>query len=83
MTAHENVPQGTVITFTMESAGSKIYPGIARDPDTFGKPDPTNPAKLIVTTSHTAPYTRRIAVYVPKQYVPGTAAPFIVGADGP
>ena len=28
-------------------------------------------------------YTRRIAVYVPKQYVPGTSAPFIVGADGP
>ena len=37
----------------------------------------------IVTTSHPAPYTRRVAVYVPKQYVPGTAAPFIVGADGP
>ncbi|HKD37805.1 MAG TPA: alpha/beta hydrolase-fold protein, partial [Pirellulales bacterium] len=49
----------------------------------FGKPDPNDPAKLIVTTSHPAPYTRRVAVYVPKQYVPGTAAPFIVGADGP
>jgi enterochelin esterase-like enzyme len=24
-----------------------------------------------------------VAVYVPKQYVPGTEAPFIVGADGP
>jgi enterochelin esterase-like enzyme len=24
-----------------------------------------------------------VAVYVPKQYVPGTVAPFIVGADGP
>ena len=24
-----------------------------------------------------------MAVYVPKQYVPGTEAPFIVGADGP
>jgi enterochelin esterase-like enzyme len=24
-----------------------------------------------------------VAVYVPKQYVPGSAAPFIVGADGP
>src|SRR5207302_1723799 len=30
-----------------------------------------------------APYTRRVAVYVPKQYTSGTAAPFIVGADGP
>ena len=37
----------------------------------------------MVTTSHPAPYTRRLAVYVPKQYVPGSAAPFIVGADGP
>jgi enterochelin esterase-like enzyme len=45
--------------------------------------DPADHAKLIVTTSHPAPYTRRVAVYVPKQYVPGTAAPFIVGADGP
>jgi len=36
-----------------------------------------------VTTSHPAPYTRKVAVYVPKEYVPGTEAPFIVGADGP
>jgi enterochelin esterase-like enzyme len=83
MTAQENVPQGTVIEFTMSSADSKLYPGIARDPHTFGTPDPNNPAKLIVTTSHPAPYTRHVAVYVPKQYVPGTEAPFIVGADGP
>lgn len=83
MTVQEGVPQGTVFTFTMESADSKFYPGIAREPNTFGTRDPTDPAKLIVTTSHPAPYTRRVAVYVPKQYVPGTAAPFIVGADGP
>jgi enterochelin esterase-like enzyme len=74
---------GTVYTFTMSSADSRIYPGIARDAGTFGTPDPNDPARLIVTTSHPAPYTRRVAVYVPKQYVPGTAAPFIVGADGP
>ena len=49
----------------------------------LAKPDPHDPAKLIVTTSHPAPYTRKVAVYVPKQYVAGTAAPFIVGADGP
>jgi len=75
--------QGTVIEFTMNSSDSKIYPGIARDANTFGTPDPSDPAKLVVTTSHPAPYTRKVAVYVPKQYVPGTAAPFIVGADGP
>ena len=83
MTVHDGVPQGTVIEFTMNSTDSKIYPGIARDPNTFGTVDPADPAKLIVTTSHPAPYTRHVAVYVPKQYVPGTAAPFIVGADGP
>jgi enterochelin esterase-like enzyme len=83
MTAQEGVPQGTVFTFTMESTNSKIYPGIAREPNSFGTADPTDPAKMVVTTSHPAPYTRRVAVYVPKQYVPGTVAPFIVGADGP
>lgn len=82
MAANENVPQGTVYSFSMSSADSRIYPGVARDAGTFGTPDPADPAKLIVTTSHPAPYTRRVAVYVPKQYVPGTAAPFIVGADG-
>jgi enterochelin esterase family protein len=79
----DTVPQGTVHEFTMESVDSRIYPGIRRDPGTFGTPDPTNPAKLDVTTSRPAPYTRRVAVYVPKQYVPGTPAPLIVGADGP
>jgi enterochelin esterase-like enzyme len=83
MSAQEGVPQGTVYEFTMNSAGSKIYPGIAREPNTFGTPDPADPSKLVVSTSHPAPYVRRLAVYVPKQYVPGTVAPFIVGADGP
>jgi iron(III)-enterobactin esterase len=82
MTVQESVPQGSVFTFTMESTGSKIYPGIAREPNTFARPDPSDPAKLIIN-GHPAPYTRQVAVYVPKQYVPGTAAPFIVGADGP
>jgi iron(III)-enterobactin esterase len=78
----EGALEGEVTEFTMSSADSKIYPGIARDPGTFGTPDPTSANKLVVTTSHPAPYTRKVAVYVPKQYVPGTAAPFIVGADG-
>lgn len=83
MTVQPGVPQGTVHTFTMSSADSTIYPGIARDPGTFGTPDPENPAKLVVTTSRPAPYTRRVAVYIPQQYVPGTVASLIVGADGP
>src|SRR4029079_18431062 len=77
------VPHGTIYNFTMSSADSKIYPGVARDAGTFGTPDPNDPAKLVVLTSHAAPDTRRVAVYVPKQYVAGTTTPFIVGADGP
>jgi enterochelin esterase family protein len=83
MSVQEGVPQGAVSEFIMNSADSKIYPGIAREPNTFGTVDPSDPGKLVVTTSHPAPYTRRVTVYVPKQYVPGTIAPFIVGADGP
>ena len=80
----DGVPQGTVFNFTMNSADSKIYPGIARDAGHVRHArSRTIPPSSIVTTSHPAPYTRRVAVYVPKQYVPGTAAPFIVGADGP
>jgi len=80
---HDGVPRGAVYEFTMSSADSKLYPGIAREPGTFVSSDPSDPAKPVVTTSHPAPYTRHVAVYVPAQYVPGTAAPFIVGADGP
>ncbi len=82
MIPQDNVPKGDIITFTMESKDSKIYPGITRDAGTFGTPDPNNPYKLDVPTSHPAPWTRRISVYVPKQYVAGTEAPFIVTADG-
>jgi iron(III)-enterobactin esterase len=83
LTPQEGVPKGEVFNLVMQSSDSKIYPGIARDPNTFGTLDPSDPAKLNVTTSHPAPYTRKVAVYVPKQYVAGTVAPFIVGADGP
>jgi iron(III)-enterobactin esterase len=81
-TTAPELTNGSVVEFTMSSADSKYYPGIARDKGTFGTPDPTDPAKLIITTSHPAPYTRKVAVYVPKSYVPGSEAPFIVGADG-
>ena len=79
----EGVPQGTVATFTMESTESKIYPGIAREPGTYGQVDPNNAYTMLVPTSHPAPYSRKVTVYVPKQYVVGKEAPFIVGADGP
>jgi iron(III)-enterobactin esterase len=82
VTVQAGVPEGAVHTFTMNSADSKIYPGIARAEGTRPMVDPKDPGKRIVTSS-AAPYTRRVAVYVPQQYVPGTVAPFIVGADGP
>src|ERR1035438_3376383 len=50
MTAQEGVPQGSVFLFIMESADSRIYPGIAREANTFGRADSTDPAKMVVTT---------------------------------
>ncbi len=79
----EGVPHGRVCEVVMQSADSRIYPGVMRDPGTFGTADPSDPARLVVTTSHPAPYTRHVSVYVPSQYSAGSAAPFIVGADGP
>jgi hypothetical protein len=80
-TAHDGVPKGKVYEFTMSSADSKFYPGIAREKGTYVTGDPDNPAKAVVS-SHPAPYTRHVGVYVPQQYVPGTEAPFLVTADG-
>ena len=74
MAANDSVPKGTVYNFTMESADSMFYPGIAREAGAPGAPGGPR--------SHPAPYTRKVGVYVPKQYVPGTVAPLIVGADG-
>jgi iron(III)-enterobactin esterase len=65
LTVADGVPRGTVREFTMDSADSRIYPGIAR-----------NQPGVVV------PYQRRVAVYVPPQYVVGTPAPFLVVQDG-
>ncbi len=82
MDAVPATPHGTILEFTMNSADSKFYPGIMRDSGPLGTPDPQDPAKLIVTSSHPAPWNRKVGVYVPSAYVPGSIAPFIVGADG-
>ena len=79
----KGVLQGTVIEFTMRSAESKFYPGIARETGRSGRRGSGRSGELMVTTSHPAPWTRKVTVYVPEEYVPGTVAPFIVGADGP
>ncbi len=66
-----DAPRGTVVDLTLSSADSPTYPGVAPDP--ARRPLATRPA----------PYTRRVSVYVPAGYRPGTAAPLLVGADGP
>ena len=80
LTVVAGVPQGSVQQFSMESTNSRFYPGIARK--AFGTVNPSNPKTLLVET-HPTNYTRTVTVYVPRQYVPGTAAPFIVTHDGP
>ena len=64
LTPRDNVPKGMVYRFTMDSADSKLYPGIAKN----------RPGEIV-------PYHRRVNVYVPAQYVPGTPAPFLVSQD--
>jgi iron(III)-enterobactin esterase len=77
----EGVPQGKVQQFVMHSQDCQRFnPGIARK--VFGTPDPNNPKTLIVET-HNIDYNRTITVYIPAQYVPGTAAPLLVTHDGP
>lgn len=80
LTESPGVPQGRVQQFSMDSADGKFYPGIARTAP--GTVDPHNFRTLIVET-HPTNYTRAVTVYVPSQYVAGTAAPFIVTHDGP
>ncbi len=82
--AQDDIPKGTLHEFELTAADSTVYPtGIARDPGTFGTPDPADPAKLVVSTSRPAPWTRKVFVFVPSQYAPDSAAAFIVAADGP
>jgi len=81
---HGDLLRGNVVEFTMSSADSKFYPGIARVPDVRGtETEPGHPERLLVPNSHPAPWTRKVTVFVPDAYVRGTEAPFIVGADGP
>ena len=89
--AQDNVPHGSIRSFTFTSADSVIYnPGMVRDdaPDCRNgsiyatKTAPGDPSDLVFATSHPGTWTRTIDVYVPPGYVPGTEAPFIVFGDG-
>ncbi len=84
-TVRPGVPAGAVHAFTMQSSDSAIYPGIrrlenevAKRRDAYGNRIAAAEAEQSVA----APYTRTVWVYVPQQYVKGTAAPFIVVQDG-
>jgi enterochelin esterase-like enzyme len=73
---------GKTFVFTMESKDSKIYPGIARQQNPNGRGNPADPAApRPAITIGPAPYSRKVAVYVPKGYVAGTEIPFLVAGD--
>ena len=80
-----SVPQGDVREFILYSEDSKIYPGIVRiegdlanKRDAYGNRLPF-PAEQL---SKPGRYERHVYVYIPKQYKPGTPAPFMVVQDG-
>jgi enterochelin esterase-like enzyme len=64
--AVKNVPHGTTYNFTMNSTMSTLFPG--------------TDSTLLPENQHS--FTRAIRVYVPKQYVDGTEAPFLIVQDG-
>jgi iron(III)-enterobactin esterase len=74
-------PKGTIYKFTLRSTDSSFYPGIARDQAPAGAPAAAGAGGYTIS-SHPAPWTRTVSVYVPAQYVPGTAAPFMITCDG-
>jgi iron(III)-enterobactin esterase len=80
-----SVPQGVVHELVMDSADSKIYPGIVRveseitaQRDAYGNRLAAPAAQI----SAPGPYQRHVWVYVPQQYRAGTRAPFMVLQDG-
>ncbi len=77
----EGVPRGRVEAFVMDSADSKIYPGITEVPP--GGPIDYTPPDLTHVKTYPKPYRRTVTVYIPAGYVPGTPAPVIVVQDGP
>ena len=81
LTPVANVPKGKVETLTMNSADSKIYPGITKVPP--GGPANYMPPDLTQVKIYPKPYTRTVTVYIPAGYVAGTPSPVIVLQDGP
>jgi len=72
------------VNFTMSSADSKIYPGIGACDQYLWHAGSHRPRQADCDYQSSCSLHAQVGgFYVPKQYVPGTAAPFIVGADGP
>ena len=79
--ANPLVPQGDIREFILYSEDSKIYPGIVR----VGKMERDAHGNYVAPPgglSAPGPYLRHVWVYIPRQYVPGTPAPFMVVQDG-
>ena len=85
MAARPGRPVGTLHSFIMTSAESRLYPGIrqldnavTRRRDGYGN----RVAAPAAAQSEPAPYRREVFVYVPAGYRPGTRAPLLVVQDG-
>lgn len=76
----ESVARGRVEQFTLDSADSRFYPGIARVGR--GVVDPQNPRTLVLET-RAQPYQRAITVYMPAGIKADQQLPFLVVHDGP
>jgi enterochelin esterase-like enzyme len=79
------IPRGVIHAFTMESRDSRLYPGIRRLENAVTRRRDAHGNRIAAAEheqSEPAPWTRTVWVYVPAQYVAGTAAPFIVAHDG-
>ena len=79
--ANPAVPQGDVREFILYSEDSKIYPGIVRVHD-MQRDAHGNYIATPEGLSAPGRYERHVYVYIPKQAVPGTPAPFMVVQDG-
>jgi len=79
------VPEGALHAFMMSSTQSRLYPGIKRLENEITRRRDAHGNRIAAEEheqSVAAPYLRTVWTYVPKQYVPGTPAPFMVVQDG-
>lgn len=85
MRSRADLPHGTIRSFILQSADSRIFPGIrqldneiTRRHDAYGN----RLAAPAASQSEPAPYRREVFVYIPAGYRPGTLAPLLVVQDG-